>query len=65
MAAPESPDLQPGDEDLDQGAIDFLVEQRNQARAAGMDFFGAITGGDGPLLVVTHVQNDEPDQLSP
>jgi hypothetical protein len=62
--ATESPVPSPGDEELDQEAIDFLIKQRDEARAAGVDFFGAITGGDGPLLVVTHVEPD-PDQPSP
>lgn len=66
MTTPESPTPNPGDEELDQEAIDFLVAQRDEARAAGVDFFGAITGGNGPLLVVTHLQDEgEQDQPSP
>lgn len=46
------PDRQPDYDELDREALDFLLAQREEAIAAGVGFIGAITGGDGPLLLV-------------
>lgn len=57
MSRPD-PQLTEDDDPFEREAMDFLLAQRQEAIAEGVSFIGAITGGDGPPRVVTHLEPD-------
>lgn len=42
----------------DEEMLELLKQQRDRALEQGLPFFGAIAGGDGPLIVVTSADQD-------
>jgi hypothetical protein len=65
LPRPESdPADQQGGQDEDDDTVAFLMYLREEAIAEGVDFYGAIIGGDGPPRLISYMAPDHLDDLA-